>query len=67
MVTQALQWLYSLDIRPNLKGVQNVHRLLVITKSKVKGVKSEDVIDEAPVQRMGKTSFYRDLLAQAKR
>lgn len=44
-----------------------MHRLLVMTNSKVKGVKSEDVIDEAPVQRMGKTSFYRDLLAQAKR
>ena len=64
---QALQWLYNLDIRPTLKGIQNMHRLLVMTNPKVKGVKSEDVIDEAPVQRMEKTSFYRDLLAQAKR
>ena len=64
---QALQWLYSLDIRPNLKGIQNMHRLLVMTNSKVRGVKSEDVIDEAPVQRMEKTSFYRDLVAHAKR
>ena len=64
---QALQWLYSLDIRPNLKGIQNMHRLLAMTNPKVKSVKSEDVIDEAPVQRLEKTNFYRDLVAQAKR
>lgn len=64
---QALQWLYSLDIRPNLKGIQNMHRLLALTNPKVKSVKSEDVIDEAPVQRLEKTNFYRDLVAQAKR
>lgn len=64
---QALQWLYSLDIRPNLKGIQNMHRLLAMTNPKVKSIKSEDVIDEAPVQRLEKTNFYRDLVAQAKR
>jgi NitT/TauT family transport system substrate-binding protein len=62
-----LQWLYSLDIKPNLKGIQNMQRLLAVTNSKVAGVKSEDVIDEASVQRVEKTSFYRDLVAQAKR
>jgi NitT/TauT family transport system substrate-binding protein len=64
---QALQWLYSLDINPNLKGVQNMHRLLAMTNPKMKSIKSEDVIDEAPVQRLEKSAFYRDLVAQTKR
>ena len=64
---QALQWLYSLDIKPNLKGIQNMHRLLAMTNPKMKSVKSEDVIDESAVQRMEKTTFYREILAQAKR
>ena len=64
---QALQWLYSLDIKPNLKGIQNMHRLLAMTNPKMKGVKSEDVIDEGPVQRLERTSFYREISAQAKR
>jgi ABC-type nitrate/sulfonate/bicarbonate transport system substrate-binding protein len=64
---QALQWLYSLNINPNLKGVQNMHRLLAMTNPKMKSIKSEDVIDEAPVQRLEKSAFYRDLVAQAKR
>ncbi|OGP97982.1 MAG: hypothetical protein A2W10_06355 [Deltaproteobacteria bacterium RBG_16_55_12] len=64
---QALQWLYSLDIKPNLKGIQNMHRLLAMTNPKMKGVRSEDVIDEGPVQRVEKTAFYQDLVARAKR
>ena len=64
---QALQWLYSLDIKPNLKGIQNMHRLLAMTNPKMKSVKSEDVIDESAVQRVEKTDFYRDLVARAKR
>lgn len=64
---QALQWLYSLDIKPNLKGIQNMHRLLAMTNPKMKSVKSEDVIDESAVQRLEKTAFYRDLVAQAKK
>ena len=64
---QALQWLYSLDIKPNLKGIQNMHRLLAMTNPKMKSVKSEDVIDEGAVQRVEKTDFYRDLVARAKR
>ncbi|HEX9443712.1 MAG TPA: ABC transporter substrate-binding protein [Candidatus Binatia bacterium] len=64
---QALQWLYNLDITPNLKGVQNMHRLLALTNPKMKAVKSEDVIDPAPVERLQKSGFYRDLLAREKR
>ena len=44
-----------------------MHRLLAMTNPKMKGVKSEDVIDEAPMQRLGMSAFYRDLVAQAKR
>ncbi len=64
---QALQWLYSLDINPSLKGVQNMHRLLALTNPKMKSVKSEDVIDQAPVERLQKSAFYRDLVAREKR
>lgn len=63
----ALQWLYSLDVNPNLPGVQNMHRLLAVTNPKMKSVKSEDVIDEAPVQRLENSAFYRNLVTQAKR
>ena len=64
---QVLQWLYSFDINSNLKGVQNMHRLLALTNPKMKTVKSEDVIDEAPVGRLEKSAFYRDLAAQARK
>jgi ABC-type nitrate/sulfonate/bicarbonate transport system substrate-binding protein len=62
----ALQWLYSLDIRPTLKGVENMHRLLALTNPKMKSVKSEDVVDDAPVERLQKSSFYRELAARGK-
>jgi len=62
----ALQWLYSLDIRPNLKGVENMHRLLALTNPKMKSVKSEDVVDDAPVERLQKSAFYRELAARKK-
>ena len=64
---QVLQWLYSLDINSNLKGIQNMHRLLALTNPKMKSVKSEDVIDETPAQRLEKSAFYRDLAAQMKK
>ena len=64
---QPLQWLYSLDVTPNLKGVQNMHRLLALTNPKMRSVRSEDVIDPAPVERLQKSAFYRDLVAREKR
>lgn len=64
---QALQWLYSLDVTPNLKGVQNMHRLLALTNPRMKSLRSEDVIDPAPVERLQKSVFYRDLVAREKR
>jgi NitT/TauT family transport system substrate-binding protein len=63
---EALQWLYSLDIRPTLKGVENMHRLLSLTNPKMKTVKSEDVVDDAPVERLQKSAFYRELAARKK-
>ena len=64
---QALQWLYSLDINPNLKGIQNMHRLLALTNPKMKSVKSEDVIDAEPVERLEKSAFYSDVVARARK
>ena len=63
----ALQWIYSLDIRPTLKGVENMHRLLALTNPKMKSVRSENVVDDEPVERLQKSAFYRELLAREKR
>jgi NitT/TauT family transport system substrate-binding protein len=63
----ALQWLYNLDIRPTIPGIQNMARFLALTNPKVKAVKSEDVVDEAPWQRLEKSPFYRELVAAAKK
>lgn len=64
---QVLQWLYSLDINPTLKGIQNMHRLLAMTNPKMNSVRSESVIDDAPVKRLQQSAFYRELAAQTKR
>ena len=63
---QALQWLYSFDIRPTLPGIQNMARLLALSNPKVKTLKLEEVVDEAPFQRLTKSTFYRDLLVSAR-
>jgi len=64
---QALQWLYSLNIKPTIPGIQNMARLLALSNPKVKTVKMEDVVDEAPWQRLEKSVFYRDIAAQVKK
>ena len=64
---EVLQWLYSLDVKPHLTGIQNMQRLLAVTNPKVAAVKAEEVVDENPAQRVEKTSFYQDLLAHGKR
>ena len=64
---QSLQWLYSLDIKPTLPGIQNMARLLALGNPKVKTVKLEDVVDEAPWQRLERSVFYRDIAAQGKK
>jgi len=64
---EVLQWLYNVDIRPNLKGIQNMQRLLAVTNPIVLKVKAEDVIDAEPVRRLEKSAFYSEIVAQAKR
>lgn len=63
---QALQWLYNLDVKPTVPGIQNMARLLALGNPKVKTVKMEDVVDDAPWQRLERSSFYRELLAAKK-
>jgi NitT/TauT family transport system substrate-binding protein len=63
----ALQWLYNLDIRPTIPGIQNMARFLALTNPKVRSVKSEDVVDDGPWQRLEKSPFYREVIAATKR
>jgi hypothetical protein len=44
-----------------------MQRFLALSNPKVKTVKTEDVVDEAPWQRLEKSAFYRELVAQAKK
>jgi len=60
---ESLQWMYTLNIKPNFPGIVNMQRLLALSNPKVKNVKIEDVVDEAPWQRLEKSNFYRELTA----
>lgn len=64
---EVLQWLYSLDIRPNVRGIQNMQRLLAMTNPKVAGVRAEDVVYEAAAESLQKSAFYKELVSRAKR
>ena len=64
---QALQWLYSLDVKPTIPGIRNMARLLALGNPKVKTVQIEDVVDEAPWQRLETSAFYRELTSQQNR
>jgi ABC-type nitrate/sulfonate/bicarbonate transport system substrate-binding protein len=64
---ESLQWTYTLDVKPNIPGIATMHRLLALGNPKVKNVKLDDVVDQAPAQRLEKSEFYRDLVAQAKK
>ncbi len=64
---ESLQWMYTLDVKPNLPGIANMHRLLALGNPKIKSVKMEDVVDEAPAQRLEKSAFYRELVARVKK
>jgi hypothetical protein len=44
-----------------------MQRLLAMTNPKVAGVKVEDVVDDEPVRRLEKSSFYSEIVAQGKR
>jgi ABC-type nitrate/sulfonate/bicarbonate transport system substrate-binding protein len=64
---EVLQWLYSLDVKPSVAGIQNMQRLVALTNPRVAGVKAEDVVDEVPVQRLERTTFYQELLTHSKK
>ena len=64
---EVLQWLYNLDIHPNLKGIQNMQRLLAVTNPQVLKIKAEDVVDEEPVRRLEKSGFSTELAVQLRR
>lgn len=64
---RSLQWLYNLDIKPTIPGIQNMARLLALGNPKVKTVKMEDVVVEAPWLRLEKSAFYREIAAQGKK
>jgi NitT/TauT family transport system substrate-binding protein len=61
----ALQWLYSLQVAPDLKGIRNMQRLLATTNPKVRSVRAEDVVDEEPVRRIKQSAFYRELVERS--
>jgi ABC-type nitrate/sulfonate/bicarbonate transport system substrate-binding protein len=63
---QALQWLYSLDMRPNLESIENTRRILVKHNPMVKRIRTEDVIEAGPLQRLESSRFYTGLLARAR-
>jgi len=63
----ALQWLYSLDVTPEMTGIKNMQRLLATTNPKVKTVRAEDVVNEDSVRRIKQTAFYRELTERSKK
>lgn len=64
---QVLQYLYDYDIRPSLEGIRTMHRLLSPLNPKMQNVRSEDVIDEAPFQKLEKSGFLNKFLETLKR
>jgi NitT/TauT family transport system substrate-binding protein len=64
---EVLQWLYSLDFHPNLKGIQNMQRLLAVTNPSVLKIKAEAVVDDEPVRRLEESRFFGEIAAQAKK
>jgi NitT/TauT family transport system substrate-binding protein len=64
---EVLQWLYSLDIHPNLKGIQNMQRLLAVTNPNVLKIKAEDVVDEEPARRLDRSGFLTEIAVQLRK
>src|SRR5258706_2511122 len=63
----ALQWLYNLEVTPEMTGIKNMQRLLATTNPKVKTVRTEDVVNEDSVRRVKQTAFYRELVERSKK
>jgi hypothetical protein len=58
----ALQWLYNIDIKPTIPGIQNMARFLALT-TKVKSVKAK-MSSTTPWQRLEKSPFTGMLAAK---
>ena len=61
-----LQWLYTFDMKPNLRGIQNVARVLALTNPKMTQIRPEEVVEGTPVQRLENSIGYRKLTSQGK-
>jgi len=44
-----------------------MQRLLAVTNPKVMKIKAEEVVDEEPVRRLEKSSFYAEIVTQTKK
>ncbi len=63
----ALQWLYNLDVAPEVTGIRNMQRLLALSNPKVKAVRIEDVVNDDSVRRVKQSGFYKELVERAKK
>src|SRR6185503_10454787 len=55
---QAMQWLYSLDMKPNLEGIETSRRILVKHNPMITRIRSKHVIELGPIQRLGNIAFH---------
>ncbi len=62
----ALQWLYSFDMKPNLLGIQNIARVLTLANPKITRIRPDEVIEGAPIQRLENSLVYRKMISQSK-
>jgi NitT/TauT family transport system substrate-binding protein len=57
----ALQWLYSLEMEPNIPGIRNVSRLLAVHNPRMNKMSPERIIDTGPLRRLRESAVYRQL------
>jgi NitT/TauT family transport system substrate-binding protein len=58
---QSLQWLYSLDMEPNIPGIRNMARLLAVLNPRLNKLMPERVVEPGPMQRLRDTAAYNRL------
>jgi ABC-type nitrate/sulfonate/bicarbonate transport system substrate-binding protein len=63
---QALQWLYTFDMKPNLLGIQNITRVLSLTNPKMTRIRPDEVVEGAPIQRLENSLVYRKVISRGK-
>jgi ABC-type nitrate/sulfonate/bicarbonate transport system substrate-binding protein len=62
----ALQWLYTFDMKPNLLGIQNITRVLSLTNPKMTRIRPDEVVEGAPIQRLENSLVYRKVISRGK-